>query len=141
MKKILIALLLINLFAVEVDGQTFTGNTSINVSYDVEPTYSVKIPKTIDITNPTTSFNYYVLGDIYADQVLNVVFDSSTTVSNNSNSYNVDIAQEKVIWEYSELTNTYKQYEATISHQTFSAGNYVGQLNVSIYLTGGSQWI
>ena len=141
MKKILIALLLINLFAVEVDGQTFTGNTSISVSYDVEPTYSVKIPKTIDITNPTTSFNYYVLGDIYADQVLNVVFDSSTTVSNNSNSYNVDIAQEKTIWEYSELTNTYKQYEATISHQTFSAGNYVGQLNVSIYLTGGSQWI
>lgn len=139
MKKILIALLLINLFAVEVDGQTFTGNTSISVSYDVEPTYSVKIPKTIDITNPTTSFNYYVLGDIYADQVLNVVFDSSTTVSNNSNSYNVDIAQEKAIWEYSELTNTYKQYEATISHQTFSAGNYVGQLNVSIYLTGGSQ--
>lgn len=139
MKKILIALLLINLFAIEVDGQTFTGNTSISVSYDVEPTYSVKIPKTIDITNPTTSFNYYVLGDIYADQVLNVVFDSSTTVSNNSNSYNVDIAQEKAIWEYSELTNTYKQYEATISHQTFSAGNYVGQLNVSIYLTGGSQ--
>ena len=139
MKKILIALLLINLFAVEVDGQTFTGNTSISVLYDVEPTYSVKIPKTIDITNPTTSFNYYVLGDIYADQVLNVVFDSNTTVSNNSNSYNVDIAQEKAIWEYSELTNTYKQYEATISHQTFSAGNYVGQLNVSIYLTGGSQ--
>ena len=80
MKKILLTLLLLNLFLFPVYGDCFSsdGNYEINLTYTQEPTYSVLIPKEINCTNTITSLPYYVKGDIYADQNLIVRFEKQT---------------------------------------------------------------
>ena len=137
MKKLLITLLLINIFTLNINAETYEENYSISLSYNVEPTYSVKIPKKIDVSNNNTVFEYYVCGDIYADQILQVKFDEQTTISNSKQTINVYITQEKSNFVMSELSNNYNKYTALITHNDLSTGNWSGQLNVVISLIGG----
>ena len=137
MKKLLITLLLINIFTPNINAETYEENYSISLSYSVEPTYSVKIPKKIDVSNNNTVFEYYVCGDIYADQILQVKFDEQTTISNSKQTINVYITQEKSNFVMSELSNNYNKYTALITHNDLSTGNWSGQLNVVISLIGG----
>ena len=80
MKKLLFSLFLINLFVSGVNAQTYTGNCSISLNAQVNPYYSIKIPKTINVQNNETTFEYYICGDIYADQTLKVEFDDGKKV-------------------------------------------------------------
>ena len=137
MKKLLITLLLINIFTLNINAETYEENYSISLSYSVEPTYSVKIPKKIDVSNNNTVFEYYVCGDIYADQILQVKFDEQTIISNSKQTINVYITQEKSNFVMSELSNNYNKYTALITHNDLSTGNWSGQLNVVISLIGG----
>ena len=139
MKKILISLLLISLFMNNVYAETYSGNFSISLSYNKLPTYTVKIPTTIDVSNNTTPFNYYVSGDIYADQSLQVLFDSNVTLYSQNNTCNAQVSQEKAIFNQNELTNSYTKYGAVITHQKLTSGSWTGELNVVISLIGGAQ--
>ena len=138
MKKLFISLLLINILSFQINAETYTGSTSISLTYDIEPTYSVKIPKTIDISSNTTHFQYYISGDIYADQTLQVLFDKQTTIYNANSSYKVSISQSKTIFYANELTTAYKSYDASISHESLTPGKWFGTLNVVISLIGGA---
>ena len=122
-----------------VNAENYSNEFSISLSYDKQPTYSVKIPKTIDVSNNATYFNYYVSGDIYADQILQVLFDSTTTIYSLDDTCNVQVSQNKTSYSQSELTSTYSQCEALITHQKLSAGNWIGELNVVISLVGAAQ--
>ena len=138
MKKILLSLLLINIFALNVNADTYTGSTSISLSYDVEPTYSVKIPKIVNVSNNITTFSYYVNGDIYADQTLQVLFDKETTISNTNSSCKVYISQSKTDYAANELSDSYSQQQVQISHANLNSGKWFGKLNVVISLIGGA---
>ena len=138
MKKLLFSLFLINLFVSSVNAQTYTGNCSISLNAQVNPYYSIKIPKTINVQNNETTFEYYICGDIYADQTLKVKFDSETNLLNGNKSITAYISQSKNTFNQSELTNEYETYSITITHDKLSSGNWSGQLNVVISLIGGA---
>lgn len=137
MKKILISLLLINLFMVNINAETYEADLSIPLSMNVKPSYCVKIPKTINISNNTTYFNYYVSGDIYADKYLQVLFDEQTTIYSKDSECIVYVSQNKTIFSANELTSSYSQCMACISHNNLESGNWRGTLNVVISLIGG----
>ena len=141
MKKLLLTLLLVGLFTLDISAEEYSSQTDITLTYNVEPTYSVKIPKSLDISNNETVLNYYVSGDIYADQKLQVLFDSQTEIKNALDSCVLTISQEKSIWTQNELSKTYVSCAAHITHSKLKSGTYIGTLNVSISLLGGTQWI
>ena len=138
MKKLLLSLLLINIFAFNVSAETYTGSTSISLAYDKEPTYSVKVPKVVDVTNNTTTFTYYVSGDIYADQSLQVLFDQETTIYSANGSCKVYISQDKTDFTYDELTSSYSNHTCTLTHNKLDSGKWYGSLNLVISLIGGA---
>ena len=138
MKKLLISLLLISIFTSDIYGETYIGDFDISLSYSKESNYKIKIPKIVDVSNNSVSFNYYVSGDIYADQILNVLFDDSLTLYNNSLTCTSYISQEKDSFSYQELSSLYKPYQATITHQELSSGKWYGELKLMISLTGGN---
>lgn len=121
-----------------VNAETYTGNHSISLSYSYLPSYSVKIPKKINISNNTTYFNYYVSGDIYYDSSLQVIFDPQTNIYNNDSSKKVYCSQEKTLWSYDELSNSYSQSSACLTHDNLETGIWHGELNVVISLVGGA---
>lgn len=135
MKKLLSILLILCLYANNIYAETYTGNTSISLSYSKLPCYSIKIPKLLDISQNNTSFNYYVSGDIYADQTLQVLFSDVTQIQNEDKTCKVYISQEKDLFTPNELNNNHK-YCAYISHANLSPGKWHGNLNVVISLTG-----
>ena len=138
MKKLLLSLILINLFNTYIFADTYSATSSIVLNYQIDPSYKIKIPKQIDITEKQTSFNYYVQGDIYEDQTLNVTFDSEVTLESSNATFKAYISQEKITFTNSDLTNEYIGYCVNISHDDFKAGKYVGTLNVMISLIGGN---
>ena len=138
MKKLLLSFILINLFNSCVLADTFTGSCSISLTYTIEPSYKVKIPKQIDISEKTVTFNYYVRGDIYEDQTLNVLFDETVDMASVNNSFKAYISQEKTSFTCHDLSSEYKSFDACISHGDIKAGTYTGNLNVVISLIGGN---
>lgn len=138
MKKLIIVTLLLSLLTQNISSETYTGSTSISLSYENLPKYSVKIPKTIDVSKNQTSFNYYVSGDIFADQTLQVLFDDEVSLYSANTTCKIYISQSKSIFEYSELSSDYITCSASISHDSLYSGKWIGQLNVVISLTGGA---
>ena len=140
MKKLLYSLLLINLLFVKAYGDDFNsdGDYTINLNYIKAPSYTVKIPRIVNVTNENTTMNFYVKGDIYADQKLSVIFDSTTTLSSGNKTIPVNIVQTKNSWLCLELTDSFQSSSIVISHNKLSAGTWSGQLNVSISLQGGN---
>ena len=136
MKKIFLILLL-TIFAtktIQADEYGTPGTYSISLSCTSLPSYSVKIPTSIDISDPSTTLTFYVKGDIYADQELNVVFDSTAAISCAGKNETAYISQDKSSWSCSQLTNTYDDSSISISHNELSAGKWSGILNVVISL-------
>ena len=138
MKKLLIYLLLISSFIKTAYAETYEGNATISLSYSVSPSYTVKLPKKVNITNNTTCFKYSVSGDIYADQTLKILFDKQATIYCGNSNHKVNVVQEKSEWSYSQLTNSLIEYEVTITHTDLASGNWHGNLNVVISLIGGN---
>ena len=121
----------------KVNAETYSNDFSISLTYDIQPTYSVKIPKTLDVSNNQTQFTYYVCGDIYADQTLQVQFAKQTTIYYDSQTCNLNISQEKTVFLPNELSKNYASYQATISHEKLSPGSWYGELSLVISLIGG----
>jgi hypothetical protein len=101
------------------------------------PSYSIRIPKTVNVINDNTIMDYYVKGDIYADQTLMVVFDSYTVLTYKNRIIPVTVSQNKYSWTCGELTDSYVSSSVSISHTKLSAGTWLGNMNVAISLQGG----
>lgn len=121
-----------------VNAETYTGDYSISLTYDYLPSYSVKIPKKLNIANNITYFDYYVSGDIYYNSCLQVSFDEETNIYSDNKYAKVYINQDKTLWRQDELSNTYQKYSACISHKDLDSGLWHGELNVVISLVGGA---
>lgn len=139
MKKILITIiaLCLSYSKIYADEYNQQGTYSIALSCTNSPSYSVKIPKSLDVSNNETVLNYFVKGDIYGDQILKVIFDSETTLTSHAKQETISVVQNKNTWECDELSNSYNQYEITLSHNQLSAGQWNGTLNVVISLQEG----
>ena len=138
MKKLLLSLLLITLFINDINAESYSGIHSISLSYNHEPSYAIKIPKTIDVSNELTTLTYYVKGDIYADQYLQVLFEQNTTLTNKiGETCNVYTSQDETHFSCANLSSSYLISSVTISHDILSPGEWYGQLKVYISLVGG----
>ena len=139
MKKILLSLLFIKLFISNIYADDFTneGSYQLSLSYTKAPTYYVKIPTTVDISNQNTQFSFYVKGEIYADATLNIDFQDSTLISNDKENIEVVVSQDKKDFLFNELSDEYLSSNIYLTHMPLDAGQYVGILNVMISLKGG----
>ena len=137
MKKILLLtnLLFIPLF-LEPDTQDF----EITFLCHKPPTYCVKLPTKLDITRRDTSFEYYVKGDIYGDQILNVEFEPECSINNFKNDYLVQVYVDKSTWSAIDLTTDYTSSTVRLSHDELPSGNYSGELCIKIYLQEGENY-
>lgn len=131
MKKLFLSFLLANLLFIQLEAEE---EYVINIVYDKAPTYLIKLPKKVDVTDNETKLNYYVKADIYANQKLNVIFQEHATISDNHRTFDINVVQEKKTYTYEEISETYKKYSLTISHVTLPAGKFSGNLNVEINL-------
>lgn len=140
MKKLITVFCLLNLFILNINADEFTqdGSYTISLTCVNTPSYSVKIPRSINVSKPITTISFAVKGDIYADQKLNVIFDETATLSNNTKTETVFINQNKKSWTSGQLTNEYYESALTLSHDELSAGIWNGSLNVVIALQGAS---
>lgn len=136
MKKLLVILLILILSTKTINAQTYENNISIDLTYTKYPSYTVKIPKSIDVTNNNSSFTYYVQADIYADQSIEILFDQTTTISNSVDTEILYIDQEKTIFPYIDLINQVQSSNVSIYHDDLTSGEWFGQLNVMISLIG-----
>lgn len=137
MKKYLYILLLFLTMFVSTNAEEYSneGSYTISLTCEVAPSYCVKLPKSITVNENTTQLNFEVKGDLYNNQNLYVVFDSSTNLTYGTKTEIVTIQQNKTCWTNSELSNEYISNHITLSHNTLSAGNWSGTLNVSISLS------
>lgn len=140
MKRIFISLLLLNIFYVTClsEDHTSEGTYSVSLRCENAPSYMIRIPESVDVSNENTIMYFYVKGDIYADQTLNIVFDDTTSLSCNGISIPVNVSQNKDTWSYNELSASYSGSSVSISHQRLSAGTWEGYIDVAISLQGGS---
>lgn len=132
MKKIIVFFLFFNLFVSSIKADE---DYNISLIYDKLPTYTIKIPTQIDITNNDVILEYFVKGDIYATQILNVVFENETFISDGIQNVKVNCVQNKTTYLDNELSDSYLKQDLTISHAIIPAGNFTGELGVEIYLT------
>jgi len=131
MKKLLTTLLLFNLLAINISALE---TRTITFNYEVAPTYSILLPKKLDVSHETSILTYEVKGDIYGDQLLKIVFASNINLTNGSKTIVANINQDKDSYSYQELSNEYISSSIEIAHAKLSSGKWSGQLNVSIYL-------
>lgn len=128
--------LFITMFSpVKADEITNSGTYTINLSCNKSPSYSVKIPKSISIEEPSTQLDFEVRGDLYNTQRLNIIFDSAATLSYGTKIEPVATHQTKSSWSNQELSNDYISSFVTITHNPLSAGYWTGSLNVRIQLS------
>lgn len=140
MKRTILSLLILHLMIFTVCGDDLNdeGSYVINLSCDIAPTYTVKIPKKIDVSGNRTIMTFYVRGDIYADQCLDVIFDRSTVISDRVSNIPISVEQDKQSWSYSELNDDYTSSQIILTHTTLKAGRWNGHLDVRISLRGAS---
>ena len=131
MKVLLLLFLSLNLFTCNVIAQD---DYTINVNYELQPNYTVKLPNRVDISNDVTIIQYFYKGDIYANQELHIEFNDKTFISDANRNIEVTVNQDKTIYNYTQLSNEYSQAFITLSHANLPAGNYTGSLSVEIYL-------
>lgn len=112
------------------------GTYQILLSYNNQPTYSILLPTSVDISENNSNFNFSLKGQIYYDQCLHIDFDSIVQISNDYKNEEVYISQEKNTWDYDEMPNEFADYQVTINHNDLKAGTYKGTLNVLITLKG-----
>ena len=138
MKKIFLILFLSCLicFKVEAEDISEDGNYTISLHINNPPTYTVRLPQTIDVSSTSTVLTFYIRGDIYADQTLNVSFAKNVTLTDSINTVPVYITQDKSSWSYSELSGLYSSSTVVITHSQLNAGVWTGRLDVSISLLG-----
>jgi len=91
MKKTLITLLIICLAAVIPNGvfadeydQDDDASQSVELYAEVSSTYTVKLPQNVDVTNEEVTFDVQALGDITSAKKLNVAFDASASLVDQS---------------------------------------------------------
>jgi len=134
MKKILLTILLIALSANKICAETYT----IPVSYNVAPTYTLRLPSRIDVSQQETQLVFYIKADIYMDQTLNVEFDQNTVIYSDHSSSNIEVCPYKYTFTSNDLSVSFNPFFINLSHNNLDVGTYSGYLNFEIYLQGGN---
>jgi hypothetical protein len=109
-------------------------NNPCEVFGNFSSTFSVTIPKTIELSDASRqgSYNIKVSGDIAGDESISVVPDSSVTLySTNKAAKDADITQDKTVWKYGELSTV---ASGLVEAKNFEAGKWHGFFNFQVLI-------
>ena len=116
-------------------GDAISGINSVSVYAEIGSQYTVTIPKTItlDGSTKTGAYTVSITGDIAGNEVVNVVPDTSFTMSQAGKAdVTASIEQDKTSWKVAEFgTNG----AGTINVSTLSAGAWNGTFNFNVGLS------
>lgn len=135
-----------NIFADEDIYEVSTEKTqNIELVANKTATYSVKIPKSVDVSDDEKTFEVLACGNISSDQKLCITFDDDNcalvdqaNVTNKQEDVEVSVEIDDGEFVFTELKATYaetnKKVTFTVTHETISAGSYKAVLPITISL-------
>lgn len=116
---------------------TTTGTKTASVDYSRDSSFTVTIPKNIEIDKKSKIGTYEILvsGDIKANETLSVSPNSkvSMTDTTSQNNVDVDVTQTKSSFNYSDVANN-SITTGQIDGSNLTSGIWEGTLNFSISL-------
>lgn len=119
------------------DTITTTGTKTASVDYSRDSSFTVTIPKNIEIDkkSKTGTYEISVSGDIKANETLSVTPNSkvSMTDTTSQNNVDVDVTQIKSSFNYSDVANN-SITTGQIDGSNLTSGIWEGTLNFSISL-------
>jgi hypothetical protein len=119
------------------DTITTTGTKTASVDYSRDSSFTVTIPKNIEIDKKSKTGTYEILvsGDIKANETLSVSPNSkvSMTDTTSQNNVDVDVTQTKSSFNYSDVANN-SITTGQIDGSNLTSGIWEGTLNFSISL-------
>lgn len=119
------------------DTITTTGTKTASVNYSRDSSFTVTIPKNIEIDKKSKTGTYEILvsGDIKANETLSVSPNSkvSMTDTTSQNNVDVDVTQTKSSFNYSDVANN-SITTGQIDGSNLTSGIWEGTLNFSISL-------
>ena len=119
------------------DTITTTGTKTASVGYSRDSSFTVTIPKNIEIDKKSKKGTYEILvsGDIKANETLSVSPNSkvSMTDTTSQNNVDVDVTQTKSSFNYSDVANN-SITTGQIDGSNLTSGIWEGTLNFSISL-------
>lgn len=139
---ICVSLFPLTAFAEDVEATT-NGTQNVELYANVVSSYTVKLPRKVDVKNNETSFEIEIKGDIAGDEKLTVTVPESAslleTAVNSHNSIALTVANEKNVFTYSDLKSDYVSggdgsSTVSITHSTIPAGNWSVNLPIVIAL-------
>lgn len=117
---------------------TGDGSASATVTKTVSSSYSVLIPKAIDLGSASSSnITVQAKGNIAPDKKLDITTDATVSMERaNDDSYSSDatVTLSGASWNSTALTDAYTSKTGTISFGETKAGSYTGTLNFTIAL-------
>lgn len=119
------------------DTITTTGTKTASVDYSRDSSFTITIPKNIEIDkkSKTGTYEISVSGDIKANETLSVSPNSkvSMTDTTSQNNVDVDVTQIKSSFNYSDVANN-SITTGQINGSNLTSGIWEGTLNFSISL-------
>lgn len=119
------------------DTITTTGTKTASVDYSRDSSFTITIPKNIEIDKKSKTGTYEILvsGDIKANETLSVSPNSkvSMTDTTSQNNVDVDVTQTKSSFNYSDVANN-SITTGQIDGSNLTSGIWEGTLNFSISL-------
>jgi len=135
--SLLLVVLPANIFA---EDQEVNTDTTVTLTAAKVSTYTVKLPRSFDVSNNSSSFDVFVKGDISSDKELTITctqnHSMADVVTGSNRTVALTVAVSNGTFGYSELPAAYSNVKAsiTISHDTIPAGSYSYNLPVAISL-------
>lgn len=119
------------------DTITTTGTKTASVDYSRDSSFTVTIPKNIEIDKKSKTGTYEILvsGDIKANETLSVSPNSKVSMTNTTsqNNIDIDVTQTKSSFNYSDVANN-STTTGQIDGSNLTSGIWEGTLNFSISL-------
>lgn len=116
------------------------GDKTVELTAEAVSSYTVKLPKSVDVSQTSTTFDVKVAGDIAGDEKITLTMTDGALKETNAGSqpshadvnYTVTYGENKSQEYLWDDIDTEKVDQATIDHAKLPAGSWTGTLNVNI---------
>ena len=116
-------------------------NATVTLIASKASAYTLRLPRTVDVSLNSKSFDVYAKGDIWADKKLDVTVSAgdhklSDVVSGGKADVAIDVNVANGSFASNELSADYTNRKATftVTHADLAAGNYSCELPLTIAL-------
>lgn len=114
---------------------TENGTTNVPVTATIDSQFTVSIPKTLDLSSKTTTYDIAVSGDIASNEKLKVTPLTTVEMTEENTlktAINATVTQDKKEWNFSDVSSS-TATSGTIS-ANLTAGEWAGTLAFNITL-------